>query len=376
MSKLDSLLEYLEDKIDVLHEEEKEKLQIDALNFKEVPYLPISIKYPIDSNLKRYPYHEAFNDPEKMLYNELVEGFISVYNSVILQDYTPLHIRSNHGIGLIPSLFGCEIKLVGDNMPWVEPLGSIEKIKQLISKGVPQFDSPLWKNEMENYQFFNNKLSQYPKCYKTIKITQPDLEGPFDIIHMIVGVKLFTELYDNPDIIHQLLELITITYIEFKKYIENSEILTDKAGEDAVYVHGAISKGNVIIKDDTAMVSLSENMYQEFAGQYNEKILNAFHGRGSIHYCGPPKDWHYQNIIKQGFSSINFGNPEMHNIVDLYNSFGKNDISIISWGRENPYSFLDDLYKENIDSGISLLIKADSYKEAKKILIKHKKRNN
>jgi len=373
MLKLDNLLEFLEDRIDIRHQEEVEKNHLDSLDFKKVLHLPLIIYYAndklSDDKLMPFPYSEAHKDPEKMLYNELVAGIGSIYNSVILKDHLPFHIRSNHGLGIISSLFGASCKIIYDNMPWVEHLKSIEEIKKVISRGAPNIDSKLSKKVTETYQYFNYKLKQYPKCYKAIKISQPDMQSPFDNAHLLCGANIFLYLYDYPDVMHALLDTITTAYIDYRKYIES--YLTDKAGNGCMYVHGAIYKGRVIIKDDTAMVSLSEDMYREFVKPYNERILKEF-GKGSIHYCGGSKEWHIRNIIDQQFSSANYGNPEMHDISKIYASFKEHRISIIGWGESlYYYDAVKGFLENDINTGISLIVKADDYEDACRVLEKH-----
>lgn len=369
MTKLEQLLGFLEDSIDLNRQKEVEELHINVLDYKKVPYLPLIIKYPLDKSITTYPYEEAFNSPEKMLYDEFTAGISSIFNSVKLKDYLPYHIRSNHGIGIISSLFGAKCKIIYNNMPWVENLKNIEEIKQVVSKGIPEFNSPLCQKVIRDYEYFNQKLKQYPKCSKAIKITQPDLQGPFDNAHLIAGTNIFLYLYDYPDIIHQLLDLITAAYIKFRKYIDGH--LTDKAGEDSMYVHGSIYKGSVIIKDDTALISLSEDMYREFVRPYNERILKAF-GKGSLHYCGPGKEWHIKNIKEQKFSSVNYGNPEMHTIDEIYNNFKQDKISVIGWGESQYYDdVIKDFFNKDIHTGVSLCVKADNYSDACRILNKH-----
>ena len=369
MAKLDQLLESLEDNINIDHQQEVEKIHIDSLDYKKLPYLPLTIYYSNDKGLEPYPYLEAFNDPEKMLFNELVGGIGSIYNSVRLKDHLPFHIRSNHGIGIISSLFGANCKILYDNMPWVDHYKNIDEIKEAVSRGLPEFNSSLSKKVIETYEYFNYKLGQYPNCYKTIKISQPDMQSPFDNAHLLSGADIFIYLYDHPYIMHELLDLITETYIKFRKYIDG--YLTDKAGVDSMYVHGAIYKGSVVIKDDTALVSLSENMYREFVRPYNERILKAF-GIGSLHYCGGNKQWHIKNIMEQKFSAVNYGNPEMHNIGEIYDNFKQDKISIIGWGEGQYYDdIIKDLLDKDICSGISLIVKADNYEDAQKIMDRH-----
>jgi len=116
---LDSLLSFIEKNINLKHLQKVEKVHLDSLTFQTVPLLPLTVIPIIDQSLL-FPYAEAFQDPYKMMYNELLQTCGgSVYSSIQTKDFFPLHIRSNHGIGIIPSLFGLSSKILYNNMPWV-----------------------------------------------------------------------------------------------------------------------------------------------------------------------------------------------------------------------------------------------------------------
>lgn len=371
IDRLARLLDYLEENIDSEHVKKVEELHCSVLNYCEVEYLPLSVIYPLDNEFEKFPYSEAYDDPEKMLYNELLWSFSSTLNSVRLKDHFPLQIRSNHGIGIISSLFGAKCKIINDNMPWVEHFEDIKEIEKVIEKGMPQLGAGLGGKVLETHKYFMDTLRQYPKCYNAIHITQPDLQGPFDIAHLLVGPQIFYEVYDNPEIIHRLLELITQTYIEYCKYLE--PYLTDKAGKNAVYVHGSIYGGRVVIKDDTAAVNLSEEMYNEFSRQYNEKIFEAFDG-GTLHHCGQERPWHFSSFYSQNLKGINYGNPEMHDLLKTYEYWSEKKVPIIWWGYNQKADFLKDVYDLKINTGISAAAIADNLDEARNILQRHTER--
>jgi len=215
-----------------------------------------------------------------MMYNELVKTVFtgSIYNSIQIKDYFPLQIRSNHGIGIIASMFGMKTKIFNDMLPYVIPIQDKEEIKKIVKRGIPDFKKGLGKGVYDTHQFYHEKLKQYPKCARGIKITHPDMQGPFDIAHQIIGFDIFLMLYDERNLIHELLELITQTYIQYRKFIEDHYHLNDKADKEMIYIHGDICYGKVVIKDDTPQVSLSPTMYEEFSWQYNEKIFDEFKG--------------------------------------------------------------------------------------------------
>ncbi len=369
--KLKRLLNHMEENIHLKHVEAVERLHLRSLEYQEVPCLPLTISFPPPSSYELFPYEEAFYSPEKMLYNELIWSFSSNLNSIELKDHFPLQIRSNHGVGIIASLFGAECKIINNNMPWIEHFKDEKEILDVIEKGIPEFTMALGFRVLETHRYYIHVLKEYPKCFKAIHITQPDLQGPFDIAHLLVGPQIFYQLYDNPKMIHKLLELITQTYIEFRRFIQ--PYLTDKAGNDAVYVHGGIYGGQIIIKDDTAAINLSEDMYNEFSKQYNEKIFKAF-GKGSLHHCGPGRPWHFKSFTCQNLAGINYGNPEDHSLKESYEYWKKQDIPIIWWGNGQGRLFLQEVWDLNIKTGMSLVAKANSLEHAREFLNKYLQR--
>ena len=369
---LDSLLSFIEKNINLKHLQKVEKVHLDSLTFQTVPLLPLTVIPIIDQSLL-FPYAEAFQDPYKMMYNELLQTCGgSVYSSIQTKDFFPLHIRSNHGIGIIPSLFGLSSKILYNNMPWVEHFDSRDEVKRIIQKGIPDLNKGLVERVIQTHHFYLDKLKNYPLCSQGIKVSQPDMQGPFDIAHLMLGTDIFYLVYENPLLLHELLELITETYIRLRKYID--KLLTDKTIGDAVYVHGAIYLGQVVIKDDTAVVNLSPEMYDEFSWQYNKKIFTEF--RGSLHSCGKIKDWLYDIIDDNNLMSINYGNPEMQNFQKIYKKNNDKHLSIIGWGYNQDFFFLDEVFNNNIKTGLSLSCQVKNVNEGIKCVDKYKDKNH
>lgn len=81
LEKVDRLLGFLEENIDEKHCVEVLQRHMDAISGISGREAPLSVYCKADHEL--YPITEAYNDPEKMLYNELVQAgeFGSVLNS-------------------------------------------------------------------------------------------------------------------------------------------------------------------------------------------------------------------------------------------------------------------------------------------------------
>ena len=99
---VDRLLDFFEENVDLEHIKKIEELNYQALCGREVPFLPLTIR-TVPEGFDPFPLEDAFDDPEKMLYNELLSStFHSAYNSVRTKDHCALQIRSKTGIGKIP----------------------------------------------------------------------------------------------------------------------------------------------------------------------------------------------------------------------------------------------------------------------------------
>ena len=240
IAEVDKLLDFIEDNVDLEHIKKIERLNYDALHFREIPFLPLTVRTTPDG-FDPFPLEDAFADLEKMLYNELLTSTLnSSYNSVRTKDHCALQIRSNHGIGIVASLFGCESSIFNNEMPWVSHL-PMEEAKKAFGRGIPDFNQGLGRNVIETYHYYHDRLNDFPKTYQAVRITQPDMQGPYDIFHLVVGNDCFLLVYDDPQFCREALGVITETYIRFREFIE--PLLTDRCKEDAVFVHGFLCGG-------------------------------------------------------------------------------------------------------------------------------------
>lgn len=364
--KLRQLLSGLEERIDMDHVEKTEQLHLDAIHFREVPFLPLTVIVPAEElGYEAYPYAEAHQDPDKMLYNELLKSFASILTSMELGDWFPYHIRSNHGLGIISSVFGAECRILGDNMPWVEPLGDIEAVLEHIRRG-PDFAQGLPAKVLDTHRHFQQRLAEYPKCSRAIRLSQPDLQGPFDNAHLLLGSDIFYQVYDEPEALHEILQAITDAYAAYRRMLE--PCLSDMAGAGDMYIHGAIYRGRILIKDDTAVINLSPAQYEEFSGRYNKQLFDAF--TGSLHYCGKPYDWTYTAVSVAGPLGFQFGNPELHSFPEEFGAIAADKRAVVQWGVTQGYEFIRQS-TQGIGTGITCACTADTLEEARRVLEEH-----
>ena len=308
------ILAWIEERLDLDHVAAVERRRLRALNWQPVDHPPVTVSAPAPEPFRIYPYQEAFADPAKMLVNELVgpgmvwgSGSPSIVNSVVLRDDFPLQIRANYGIGIIASLFGAEIHVVADNMPWVQPIGpAARELEQALARGVPDLDRGLLPRVLETMAYYREALAPYPKCDRAIRITQTDLQGPFDIAAQLWGGEIFTAFHDRPELLRDLLELIGETYVRTCRVVAAAS--TAPVGYDCIYLHFTICRGNCLLKDDSSIM-LSPRIYAEFIRPANARVLEAL-GGGGIHWCGSGQHWRPEFVATGGLHCIDWGNPE------------------------------------------------------------------
>lgn len=307
MTELGELLDHLERALDPDHVADVRQRSIAALKYQPVDPPPISLQFPYDERRwQPYAYADAFEDPEKMMVNELLSSFGSAVNSAEVKDDFPVGIRSNHGVGIVASLFGLNCRIVFDNMPWVDHVADTDAVRRVVDAGLPDVRGGLVAKVLATHQFYREKLANYPVCQQCIRVTQPDLQGPFDIAHLIWGADIFLAVYDEADLVHGLLGLVTEAYIQVWRLLQAT--VDDAAGEGFIYLHGQIIPGHALIKDDSC-VNLREDTYRDFVRPCDARILSAV-GGGGVHFCGRGDHLMDQILTLQGLRCIDFGEPQ------------------------------------------------------------------
>lgn len=184
--------------------------------------------------------------------------------------------------GLVESMLGCEVRLSGLDLPsmeclWVLP--SNEDLKAIVERGLPPLDSGLMPMMMEFTEYFREHLPE------DFYLTPHGILSPFATAAAILGARLYTELYDRPEQVHQLLDLITETTVMTQNALYELSGLERK---DEDYYFGSWMPGPCVGGDD--VVCLSREMIGEFEVPYIKKLSQGI-GRPLVyHYCPHPQD--------------------------------------------------------------------------------------
>lgn len=319
------ILDTIEDRIDLNHVQQVHDRHRVALNYESVDRLPLVFYMPYEGHdFAPYPYPEAFADPAKMMVNELLTGFTSIYHAVDLKDDAPYCLRPNLGTVVIASMFGSDIKLLENNMPWAEALGCMEALRAMAEAPLPGLDAGLGQRVIEQFAYFDEALRDYPRCQQAFQITMPDLQGPFSTVELLWGSSIYVDVYDHTDLIRALLEKVTDQMLRafeaWRPYVRTG------IGEGFCYQHNVAVKGNILIRDDS-MILISPAMYRELVQPFDQQITDAV-GGGGVHFCGKGQHQIENLLTIETCHSIDMGQPEMNDMDWIYSQAAPSQVAL------------------------------------------------
>lgn len=289
MSELDRLLKLIAETLDPEHCSQVDERYRRALYWEQADRPPLVVQAPIGGPVKlpepwnaftQYPYRETFDNPEAMMQNQLLERVVP---GILLKDDSPLAIRNNHGTIQVASALGGQWVLHEDNMPWVEPFRSIEKMEQIAAEAGPvSDDAGILKKSFETLEFYRAKLAEHPPLDTAVQISLPDLQGPIDTAEQLWGSEIYYGIVDYPDLFARLLARIVDAQLDiaarFRRYA------TDRLDPAANTQHWWVVPGRILIRNDSSIM-LSPEMYAEHVKPHDARLLREI-GKGSIHFCG------------------------------------------------------------------------------------------
>ncbi len=217
------------------------------------------------------PFSERFLHPEKMFEAQMR---MLTYSLEIGDDAVP-SVRIALGTGLMASVFGTEIKLRDDGPPYASHDIVVNNINDIrdIDEIDPLKDGALG-NFYEHLEYFKSNLPP------GIHVDQSDTQGPWNTAHLLRGTDIFTDVFDNPELVHTLLSRITDAMIKVVRPMKK----TIGEPEDWLYICGTKARGGVRIANcSTDMIS--PKIYKDFVLENDRRYLDTMN-KGFIHICG------------------------------------------------------------------------------------------
>lgn len=340
-------LEKLENLVDLTHVQHVRDLQSNAFAFKKVDHIPTVINYtiPVDE-WPQFGFAEIFKDREKMLLNELRP----VYSGAKIKDDRLYGIRANYGTGIIASMFGCPVHVMDHSLP-IGLAVDRDKINNIITTGIPDLNSGIMNRVYETAAWFREQLAPYPKLRQAVGSQCFDIQGPFDNASIVWGSSIYMALYDEPEIVVQLMEIITNTII---KTIEKLREIDDCPINEHDGAWNFL--GGACVRNDSS-INLSRDHYLNYVKTYDEKIIQQWNGW--IHFCGDANHWWQELLTIQGLKAINPYQGEFYNLFEMFEKCEIAGIPIVQW--TTP---LDKQCQERIRTGFSRIIEVEDYETA------------
>lgn len=279
---------------------------------KSGPFLPSRTPAQPAFEWPMVTFNAAAADLDAMLLEQLCE------NSSVLASGGGclIDIRANYGTGILPSLFGARMFVMDDaqnTLPTTWPLDGLDEIRRVLDKGVPSLRAGLGGKCFDAAAHFQSVLRGYPKLSRYCHIYHPDLQGSMDACELLWGSRIFTDIYDHPDLVKALLELVTETYIAFMRAWEKA---VPPAAADYTTHWGFLIRGHIAIRNDSAM-NFSPAMYREFIQPYNQRLFAAL-GGGLDHFCGRGDHFIEAASEVKGYYAMAMSQPHLNDMERIF----------------------------------------------------------
>ena len=288
--------------------------------------------------LKHIRINQAIEDYDAMLYAQMAvaSSNLSPKMESARRSFN-LCMRANYGTGILSSLFGAELFMMADEadtLPTTKPLTGDDAMERMLAGGIPDFRKGLGEKVFAFAEFASEILKDYPKISKYVTVYHPDLQGPLDICDLLFGEKMFYAFYDDPELLHGVLDLITETYTGFLK--EWHGYFPPKPDMNPHW-DSLWHRGTILLRNDSAM-NLSPDVYEEFSVPYDAKLLERF-GGGAMHFCG--RGDHYIEALCRipGLYAVNMSQPHLNDMEKIYRNTVDKGIKLVgfdaSWAEKD-----------------------------------------
>jgi len=364
LQELKELLCCLNETLDPERFAEIELLHQSALKWQEVPRLPLIVSYPYpeDAKFQPFPHGQIFDDPEKMLFNQLVNAFdSSLYLSSRVGDDLTASIRADFGCVLISSMFGANVEQVENNPPWIRHGENEISYSQIIHSDPSDFSRGWIPKVVSRYKFYHDIISDYSNLSNILNITLPDLQGPFDNLELIRGSNIFLDMYSEKDCFINAMDAVTKAQIALAGYFNE---FTDEKSPGFTHQHNFPLEGGILIRNDTSIM-VSPAMYNEMIRPFDKMILDEL--GGGIHSCGDVDKIISAFLSLESIDCFDFGQSELNNVESIYKLAKENKVALtrVTAGEKD---LTDRKILQKYPTGVSLIFRAKSFEHAKKVV--------
>jgi hypothetical protein len=240
-------------------------------------------------------------------------------------------VRANYGTAIVPSLFGAELFVMEERLNTLQtasPLGAAA-MPGVIERGIPDMQAGLGRATLAAGKRFAEIAAQYPKIGRYVHIYHPDMQGPMDTCEMLWGSEMFLDLIDKPQQVHQVLALVTDTYVRF---MEAWDAVIGANGNSWATHWSMMHKGKIMLRTDSGM-NLSPDTYDEFIRPYDQRLLGEM-GGGAVHFCGRGSHYIASTCTMSAMHAINLSQPHLNEMETIYRNTVDREINLLGFSRQ------------------------------------------
>jgi len=315
-------LERLDRLIDPEHVMATEALHRDLYQGRPVDRIPCAIGFPVPADWPTYSFTECWDDLEKNFISALGDA----YCGALIRDDRLYTVRPEYGVVNIPEIFGVPSVVTDEGRSMSKGLNDAEAVETLISRGVPDLDCPHTRKVDAWYQFAREALREYENLSRFVHPILPDTQGPFDLACLVYGSEVLTALYDRPETVRRLLDLVTEVYVRYSRRYK--EVIGEPAGS-AYHLAGLkLVRGGVRICDDSATL-VSTATYRHLIKPCNLRAFEPFDG-GWLHFCGNGNHILDEILDMPYVHYLHLGNPDDHELMDLIARTARKEV-VLFW---------------------------------------------
>jgi len=265
-------------------------------------------------------YRERFYNPAKMWENEMARaaGVAGWPTDGIGQ------VRPNLGVIFVPTMAGQSYEIREGLMPWCGEALTAEQIRAVRDIDVEQTE--LMQLAAEFYRIHTERSDREIYAY------QADIQGIFDIAHLVYGDGIFMDIMDEDKVawIDEMLDICRDLMIRATQCVkhcigEGDTWMTHGHGtEQGIYFPDV---GIRISEDSPAMIGPAQ--IDRFVIPNIEKCVEPFGGI-FMHYCGG-HNYFFERLCRcESVRAIDLGNPEMYDTRWLFEICAATDTVLYS----------------------------------------------
>lgn len=250
----------------------------------------------------------------------------------------PLAVRANYGVCISSAWFGCELRKMDrelDTLPTSIPLDDRAKISALVEAGMPCVTSGYGARVYAMGLVFAKLMRGYPRIARHVAVYHPDLQSPIDTCELVWGSDVLLAFYEEPELVHGFLDLLTETYIGAVRAWAAIHPFDPEVNAHWSMRH----KGNLMLRTDSGM-NLSPAMYDEFIRPYEQRCLDAC-GGGVIHFCGRGDHFIASMTTQRGLTGIHLSQPHLNDMEAIYRNTVDRGIPLLGFHRATAQAALD-----------------------------------